>query len=179
MRIASYSVACAGVVLAGSLAFAHPQHQQQPQKQAQPQPQPVTEPPSAARPAGRNLQVLPRDIERARLMEVMRDFSAALGVECSYCHTRDFASDENPHKNVTRGMMRMTARINGELMPAVAGLHRTADVTCQTCHRGSPHPGTEPPPPPPPTVPVPPAPPVPARPAPDVHIAPDTPARPH
>jgi hypothetical protein len=162
MRIASISVACAGAALAGSLAFAQPQSQ-----------------PKEQRRAGRNLQVLPQDIDRARLMEVMRGFSGALGVECSFCHTRDFASDENPHKNVARGMIRMTARINNELLPAVAGLHLRpgeAGVTCATCHRGSPHPGAEPPPTPPPTVPVPPATP---RPAPDVHIAPDTPARPH
>lgn len=150
MRTASLSVACAAAALAGSLAIAQPQAKQEP-------------------PPRRNLQVLPQDIDRARLMDVMRGFTRSLGVECSFCHTRDFASDANPHKEAARGMMRMTARINAELLPAVAGLHDPS-VTCFTCHRGSPHPAAAPPTVPP-TVPVPPAPPV--------HIAPDTPAKPH
>jgi hypothetical protein len=174
MRIASLSLACAGVVLAGSLALAHPPHHPRTARPGQEVPK---QPPPGQAP--RNLQLLPPDIGQAELIGVMQGFSRALGVECSYCHTRDFASDENPHKNVARGMMRMTARINDELLPAVAGLHARPGgprVTCQTCHDGSPQPGVEPPPPSPPTVPVPPAPPMPA---PHVHTAPDTPAQPH
>ena len=34
-----------------------------------------------------NLQVLPEDITRAELVEIMKGFSGALDVRCSYCHT--------------------------------------------------------------------------------------------
>ena len=33
-----------------------------------------------------NLQVLPSDIEPARLIELMQGAGAALGVDCSHCH---------------------------------------------------------------------------------------------
>lgn len=33
-----------------------------------------------------NLQVLPKDITKPRLMSVMKRFSVTFGVRCSYCH---------------------------------------------------------------------------------------------
>jgi hypothetical protein len=111
----------------------------------------------------------------------MRDWGQALGVQCSYCHVPgNFRSDANPHKNIARGMVKMTARINGELLPPVVGAAEEPRVTCRTCHRGSPD--TElPPPPEPPIAGGPPVvtPPPPDRRPPDAHIAPDTPARPY
>jgi spore germination cell wall hydrolase CwlJ-like protein len=81
----------------------------------------------------------------------MDHFKTALGVKCSFCHAPskdtaqkwpDFASDDKPEKNIARGMMKMTAKINkkffkdnkneqGVTVPA---------IECMTCHRGSPHP---------------------------------------
>ena len=100
-----------------------------------------------------NAKVLPADIGAERLRQTMVGFSRALGVRCTFCHvgaegaplaSLDFASDANPHKDIARGMMRMTGRINGELLPAVQGLD-DAKVTCFTCHRGSTKPATAPP----------------------------------
>jgi hypothetical protein len=177
MRIASFSAACAGLALAASLALAHPPHHAAPKPKATAGPQQPAEPPG---PAGRNLQVLPADIPQARLITIMRDWGQALGVQCSYCHVAgNFASDANPHKQVARGMVTMTNRINHELLPPVVGVAEQARVTCFSCHQGSPFPETEPPAPQP-------APAAPAQPQPDrppdplpAHIAPDTPARPY
>jgi hypothetical protein len=98
-----------------------------------------------------NLKVLPKKISMEDLDKVMDNFKVALGVKCNFCHAAskdsashhlDFASDEKPEKNIARGMMRMTAKINkkyfsfnkndqGQMIPT---------VECMTCHHGSPHP---------------------------------------
>jgi hypothetical protein len=175
--LSSFALAAAALAAAGSLAFAHPPGHQ-PQKA---QPAPPEAKAEAPGPAGRNLQVLPADIPQPRLIAVMRSWGQALGVECSYCHLPgNFRSDANGHKNIARGMVRMTSRINAELLPPVVGAAEQPRVTCNTCHRGS----TDtqlPPPPEPPIAGGPPAvtPPKPDRRPPDAHIAPDTPARPY
>ena len=115
----------AALVLAGSVAFAQPG--------ATPSPPPE-----------RNLQVLPSDIPQAQLMQVMQSFTRALGVQCSYCHVAgDFASDANGHKNIARGMLRLTQRLNRELLPEIEGLGEPR-VSCFTCHRGEAQPATAP-----------------------------------
>lgn len=100
-----------------------------------------------------NLQVLPDTLSREALFDIMKGFTRALGVRCEHCHinegdsfdTFNFPSDDNAHKEVARDMMRMTWQINNEILPAIEGLghHGTPKVTCNTCHRGSPHPGME------------------------------------
>ena len=109
----------------------------------------ATKPPEA--PKYKNLKILPKNISKEDLDKVMDHFKTALGVKCSFCHAPskdtaqkwpDFASDDKPEKNIARGMMKMTAKINkkffkdnkneqGVTVPA---------VECMTCHRGSPHP---------------------------------------
>ena len=43
----------------------------------------------------------------------MQTFAAGLGVQCSYCHVaNDFASDDNPKKEIARTMLRMLKQIN-------------------------------------------------------------------
>ena len=83
-----------------------------------------------------NLQVLPDSTSADELRHVMESFTRELGVRCSSCHvgsgpdrrTWDFVSDTKGHKNVARGMMRMTAEINTRLVPAaVAGHHHGGD----------------------------------------------------
>ncbi len=112
-----------------------------------------------------NAQVLPADIGAERLRRTMVGFARALGVRCTFCHVGpdgapltqlDFASDANPHKNIARGMMRMTQRLNAETLPAIVGPSEQPRVTCFTCHRGATEPETLPPPPPPPAAPQPP-----------------------
>ncbi len=114
-----------------------------------------------------NAQVLPADIGAERLRRTMVGFARALGVRCTFCHVGpegapltqlDFASDANPHKNIARGMMRMTQRLNAEALPAIVGPSEQPRVTCFTCHRGATEPETMPPPPPPAAAPQPPPP---------------------
>ena len=98
----------------------------------------------------KNLKVLPADLTRDSVVKFMRFVVASgLGVSCSYCHgapnvpfdSIDFASDERPTKRTAREMLRMVARINGELLPTIPNRGTPAiEVQCITCHRGSPRP---------------------------------------
>src|SRR5438876_9712810 len=59
-------------------------------------------------PAPQNLQVFPKDIPPRNLIQNMRLFNQALGVQCDHCHVgREFAKDDKPEKNVARAMIRM------------------------------------------------------------------------
>lgn len=99
---------------------------------------------------GENLQVLPADFPPERLSAVMRGFTNALGVRCTYCHvgedgrplsTYDFASDANPNKDRARAMYRLLGVVNEEL----AGFEPSGErvnVWCHTCHAGKPRPQT-------------------------------------
>ena len=96
-----------------------------------------------------NLKVLPKDVGKRELMNTMKDFSSALGVNCTHCHvektpgdrnTIDWASDALEPKKVARGMMAMVAGINKDLLPAAG--EPNAQVRCMTCHRGLPDPAT-------------------------------------
>lgn len=102
-----------------------------------------------------NLQILPKDITRAQLVPMMRDFALHVGLRCSDCHlgeegrdlsTYDFASDARPAKAIARTMMRMVQAINGPLLAGVGTPDpgRAARVTCFTCHRGQKTPLTAP-----------------------------------
>jgi cytochrome c553 len=71
-------------------------------------------------PAYSNLKVL----EPAEVGRTMRSIDVGLGVDCGFCHGREFASDSNPMKEVARRMITMTKQIN-----------TAAGVTCFTCHR--------------------------------------------
>lgn len=93
-------------------------------------------------PAPKNLQVLPKDTSTEDLMKVMHGFTADLGVNCLFCHARgegrmpNFASDENPHKDVARTMMRMVGEINQKYLASLPGDEAKATVSCGTCHQG-------------------------------------------
>jgi hypothetical protein len=83
----------------------------------------------------KNLKVLPAD---QNLIPTMRSFTAALGVQCDYCHVADRSSDENPKKEVARMMITMAKDINAKFPDGQ--MH----VTCYTCHRGAEKPLTAP-----------------------------------
>jgi hypothetical protein len=90
-----------------------------------------------------NLKVLPKDTTGPQVIAIMRTFEGDLGVECSYCHAKDsatnrlnFASDANPMKDRARVMMRMTHAINTEYLTQLDDPKSDAHVTCGTCHRG-------------------------------------------
>lgn len=97
-----------------------------------------------------NLKVLPKDIDKRQMVDIMRNFSGALGVRCNFCHVGesttslegyDFASDEKEHKKTARAMMQMVGEINDRLLPA-AGMKSPMQVRCITCHRGVTEPET-------------------------------------
>jgi hypothetical protein len=103
-----------------------------------------------------NLKVLPADITRPQLLQVMRGFALGLGVRCQFCHvgeegaplsTFNFKSDEKPTKNIARIMLRMVHDINQSYLTQIDTVshgedqeHHHADdrveVQCVTCHRG-------------------------------------------
>jgi tetratricopeptide (TPR) repeat protein len=95
-----------------------------------------------------NLQILPKDSSREQVLTTMAAFTAALGVQCNYCHVQegrggrnDMAADEKPTKKAARGMMLLAREINTRLPEAVGkGADATTRVGCATCHRGVPIP---------------------------------------
>jgi tetratricopeptide (TPR) repeat protein len=97
--------------------------------------------------APKNLKVLPKDWTRPQVIQVMQNFTAALGVGCEYCHVEkegappDFASDDKKEKDRARAMMKVAQDLNAALPKA---LDEPADqltrVGCITCHRGVPEP---------------------------------------
>jgi Photosynthetic reaction centre cytochrome C subunit len=114
-----------------------------------------TSPPQLAfaNPPHKNLKVLPPDISGPQLLGTMKFFSQSLGVRCQFCHvgeegkplsTFDFASDAKREKQTARKMLAMVHRINEQDF-GVTDMSKVK-VTCFTCHRGSEHPLTAPPP---------------------------------
>jgi hypothetical protein len=93
--------------------------------------------------ASKNLKVLTTDVN---IGQVMQRFTVGLGVQCSYCHAPgDFASDENPKKEIARKMLLLIKQINrnfpdagndflnSRYLPFPEGKQY---VTCYTCHQG-------------------------------------------
>jgi hypothetical protein len=90
----------------------------------------------APAPAPTNLKVL-KATSGAEVTQIMHTFTSGLGVQCNYCHVAgNYASDENPKKDVARKMIRMTQQINGNFPDG------TLRVSCYTCHRGEAEPKT-------------------------------------
>ncbi len=75
-----------------------------------------------------------------QLMPAMQFMSAALGVECSFCHVQGkMDADDKPEKKTAREMMAMTTMIN---KTSFGGRQQ---VTCYSCHHGAGHPASVPP----------------------------------
>ena len=99
-----------------------------------------------------NLQVLPQDISRAELSEIMLTNLHGLGLRrranegCRFCHVGsmdvpssewDWASDENPMKRKARVMMGMVQEINGSHLSALPDRSDPqVEVGCYSCHAG-------------------------------------------
>lgn len=82
----------------------------------------------------KNIQTL-KGIPADQLIPTMQFISASLGVECEYCHVKGaFEKDDKKEKGYARGMMDMMFDINKNHFEG----HR--EVTCYSCHRGSPDP---------------------------------------
>jgi hypothetical protein len=93
-----------------------------------------------------NLQVLPKDISKGALLDMMKGFTSGLGVRCQHCHigeegkpltTFDFVSDVKTTKQTARAMLRMVQAINNEHLVKIEKKSANAlQVNCITCHHG-------------------------------------------
>jgi photosynthetic reaction center cytochrome c subunit len=82
----------------------------------------------------KNIQVL-KGLPADQLIPSMQFISGSLGVECEFCHVEGaFEKDDKKPKLAARKMMQMMFAINKDNFEG----HR--EVTCNSCHRGSPHP---------------------------------------
>lgn len=94
-----------------------------------------------------NLQVLPKDIGKEDLMQVMRNFSFATGLRCEGCHVQkadkkiDFPLDDKEQKKTARVMWKMVMAINGDYIDKL-GKANPNEVRCVTCHHGISQPRT-------------------------------------
>ena len=81
-----------------------------------------------------NIQVL-KEIPPDQLIPAMQFITYSLGVECSYCHVEGaLEKDDKKPKQKARKMMQMMAAINRD------NFESKQVVTCNSCHRGAPHP---------------------------------------
>ncbi len=112
MRLLSFTMLCLSTVLClGLLAQDTPP----PQKSGRGMPH-------------KNLKILKDE----NIGQIMQGYRAALGVQCTYCHIQgNFASDENPKKEIARHMITMAQEINAKFPDG------KEHVTCYTCHRGA------------------------------------------
>lgn len=92
------------------------------------------EPKKTAEQQFKNIQVL-KDIPGDQLIPTMQFISASLGVQCDFCHVdHEMQKDDKKEKQTARKMIAMELAINK------THFKNEIDVTCYTCHRGSPHP---------------------------------------
>ncbi len=95
---------------------------------------PVTAGPKKAEEQYKNIQAL-KGIPADQLIPAMQFITASLGVECQFCHVEGaFEKDDKKTKQTARKMMEMMFAINKNNFDG----HR--EVTCYSCHRGSPTP---------------------------------------
>ncbi len=98
------------------------------------QTQPSTVAPKMVAQAFKNIQVL-KDVPADQIIPTMQFIASSLGVECDFCHVEhEFDKDDKKAKKVAREMMQMMFAINKN------NFEGEREVTCNTCHRGSPHP---------------------------------------
>jgi hypothetical protein len=94
-----------------------------------------------------NLQVIPKDTSQAQIFELMARYNLELGVACTFCHAQDaqtqqvdFASDENPMKQVARIMIGMVHDINHKYLSQVGDRRYAKPISCGNCHQGQTYP---------------------------------------
>lgn len=87
-----------------------------------------------------NVQKL-KSLSKEDFYRRMKQFCAALGVNCDKCHLRDdYASDEKPEKRKARQMLDVVDTLNAQFFNQPSGPR----ATCYLCHRGAEKPQTEP-----------------------------------
>jgi photosynthetic reaction center cytochrome c subunit len=86
----------------------------------------------------KNIQVL-KGVPADQVIPTMQFISGSLGVECEFCHVEAaFDKDDKKPKLAARKMITMVMAINKDNFEG----HR--EVTCNSCHRGNPHPSAIP-----------------------------------
>lgn len=86
----------------------------------------------------KNIQVL-KEVPAEQLIPTMQFITASLGVECEFCHVEhQMDKDDKKEKGYAREMMKMQLEIDK------GHFENKLEVTCYTCHRGSPHPVSTP-----------------------------------
>src|SRR5580704_839389 len=87
--------------------------------------------PKTTEQAFKNIRVL-KGLPADQLIPSMQFITAALGVECGFCHVEGaFDKDDKETKQTARKMIQMMMVINEDNFDG----HRV--VTCNTCHRGN------------------------------------------
>ena len=91
-------------------------------------------PPKTAAQQYKNIQAL-KDIPADQIIPTMQFVGGALGVDCEFCHVEHaMDKDDKKEKQTARKMIEMELAINKN------HFKNEIEVTCYTCHRGSPHP---------------------------------------
>lgn len=81
----------------------------------------------------KNIKVL-NDLRADQVRPSMEYFTAALGVQCNFCHVpNQFDSDEKRTKGTARKMIQMVQRFNADKGNPIS-------LTCATCHHAHPQP---------------------------------------
>ena len=92
-----------------------------------------------------NVRFFAKNAPVTQVWAAMRNISAALGVECTFCHVGqagaelrqiDFPSDQKRNKLVAREMLRMVQEVNRRIDSIPERPTPPAAVSCITCHRG-------------------------------------------
>jgi len=82
----------------------------------------------------KNIQAL-KEIPADQLIPTMQFIGGALGVDCEFCHVEHaMDKDDKREKLTARKMIEMELALNKN------HFKNEVEVTCYTCHRGSPHP---------------------------------------
>jgi hypothetical protein len=101
-----------------------------------------TDKPETAGHKFKNIKIL-KDLPAEKLIPVMRNWNASLGVKCDFCHVINadhsgFEKDDKPTKTMARAMVVMTTDMN-KRQKVLAG-----KATCFMCHQGHQEPQTQP-----------------------------------
>ena len=90
--------------------------------------------PKTAEQVFKNIQTL-KGVPADQFIPTMQFIAASLGVECDFCHVQGaFDKDDKKPKQIARKMIEMMFAINAD------NFDRHRQVTCYSCHRGSPRP---------------------------------------
>ncbi len=92
-----------------------------------------------------NLKVLPKDITKDKLHDIMDSFTEGLGVNCAFCHVNnekthkmEFSLDQKTAKLKARIMLKMVMAINKNYLSQLSEFSDNIEqVKCITCHRGN------------------------------------------